>query len=162
MIPQHKVAIGLGSNLGDRQATITKAIELLQENFGHLIACSNLMETQAWGFESNDKFLNGVVVFETSLEPKDMLVICQNIERKLGKNIQKPSYNSKGERIYFSRPIDVDILLIDQMIITTEDLVIPHPHIQERDFVLEPLKEVVPQWLHPVLKQRIKDIELQK
>ena len=111
---------------------------------------SSLLETEPWGFESEDKFLNAAVLYELRLrkgynpeaEGLMILEICKDIERRLGRT-GKPQYDEKGERIYTSRPIDIDILLFGDNKIDCEELTVPHKLMYERDFVMIPLREIM-------------------
>ena len=141
MIDKHKVFLGLGSNLGDREENIRKAISLIGERVGLVIRQSSLIETEPWGFESENKFLNGVILCETTLTPRQVLRATQKIERELGK-LRKHSTRRTPLSIYHDRPIDIDILLYDDLTIDEPDLKIPHPLMHERDFVMIPLKEI--------------------
>lgn len=141
MIDKHKVFLGLGSNLGDREENIRKAISLIGERVGLVIRQSSLIETEPWGFESDNKFLNGVIICETTLTPRQVLRATQKIERELGK-LRKHSTRRTPLSIYNDRPIDIDILLYDDLTIDEPDLKIPHPLMHERDFVMIPLKEI--------------------
>ena len=141
MIDKHKVFLGLGSNLGDREEIIRKAISLIGERVGLVIRQSSLIETEPWGFESDNKFLNGVIICETTLTPRQVLRATQKIERELGK-LRKHSTRRTPLSIYHDRPIDIDILLYDDLTIDEPDLKIPHPLMHERDFVMIPLKEI--------------------
>lgn len=137
---KHKVYLGLGSNLGDRQANIERAIELISERVGEVIRRSSLIETEPWGFESENKFLNGVILCETTLTPRQVLRKTQKIERDMGR--KKKTAPSAKSRIYSDRGIDIDILLYDDLTVDEPDLKIPHPLMQEREFVMIPLKEI--------------------
>lgn len=140
---KHKVYLGLGSNLGDRRMNIMRAIELIGERVGRVTQCSSLIETEPWGFESENNFLNGVILCETTLTPRQVLRKTQKIERDLGRikktNSQRSTVNSQ---LYSDRPIDIDILLYDDLTVDEPDLKIPHPLMQEREFVMIPLKEI--------------------
>lgn len=135
---KHKVYLGLGSNLGDCQENIERAIELINERVGEVIRRSSFIETEPWGFESENKFLNGVILCETTLTPRQVLRKTQKIERDLGR--QK---KTSKLRLYSDRPIDIDILLYDDLTVDEPDLKIPHPLMQERDFVMIPLSEML-------------------
>ena len=141
MTDKHKVFLGLGSNLGDREENIRKAISLIGERVGLVIRQSSLIETEPWGFESDNKFLNGVILCETTFTPRQVLRATQKIERELGK-LRKHSTRRTPLSIYHDRPIDIDILLYDDLTIDEPDLKIPHPLMHERDFVMIPLKEI--------------------
>ena len=133
---KHKVFLGLGSNLGDCQANIERAIELISERVGEVIRRSSLIETEPWGFESENKFLNGVILCETALTPRQVLRKTQKIERDMGRKKKTSALQ------YSDRPIDIDILLYDDLTVDEPDLKIPHPRMQERDFVMIPLQQL--------------------
>ena len=151
----HKVYLGLGSNLGDRHANIERAMALVSERVGKVIRCSSVIETDPWGFDSENRFLNAVLLCETTLTPRQVLRKTQGIERDLGKRrqhaTQRQSSNTKVQSSrfkvqsteYHNRPIDIDILLYDDLTVDEADLQIPHPRMQERDFVMIPLQEVM-------------------
>ncbi len=147
-----KIVLGFGSNLGDRKNIILQAYELLEEKLGKKTQESTMIETEAWGFESENLFLNSVAVFETDKTPRESLVICNEIEALLGRR------RNPNATTYENRPIDIDILFYENEIINEIDLKIPHPLIPQRDFVLIPLKELMPNFVHPVLKKRIKEL----
>lgn len=138
----HKIFLGLGSNLGDRQAHLTQAISLIAEKVGSVIRQSSFIETEPWGFESENKFLNGVVLCETTLTPRQLLKTTQKIERALGRKKQLSHPSPLTPRLYKDRPIDIDILLYDDLTVDEPDLKIPHPLMHERDFVMKPLAEI--------------------
>lgn len=147
----HIVYLGLGTNLGDREANIRQAIRLIGERVGAVVRQSSLIETEPWGFESPNKFLNAVILCETEWTPREVLRLTQKIERDMGRKKpiggQAPSatYRTDGtgpKRRYKDRPIDIDILLYDDITIDEPDLKIPHPLMHERDFVMIPLNEI--------------------
>ena len=142
--------LSLGSNQGDRRLNIEHAVSMLNiELKKPYKAISSILETEPWGFESENKFLNAVVLYELDLpegynaEAEGLMVleICKDIERKLGRT-GEPQYDEKGERIYTSRPIDIDILLFGDDRIECPELTVPHKLMYERDFVMIPLKEI--------------------
>ena len=144
------VYLSLGSNMGDRAANIENAISLLNIEFGTSYkAISSLLETEPWGFESDEKFLNAAVHYQLQLkkgyspeaEALMILEICKDIERRLGRT-GEPEYDEAGDRIYRSRPIDIDILLFGEHKIDCPELTIPHKLMYERDFVMIPLREI--------------------
>ncbi|MFV0502328.1 MAG: 2-amino-4-hydroxy-6-hydroxymethyldihydropteridine diphosphokinase [Bacteroidales bacterium] len=147
-----KIVLGFGSNLGDREEYILAAYRLLEEELGELIRKSSFIETSPWGFESDNSFINSVAEFETQKTPLEALEICNKIEKELGR--QRNSLH-KG---YQNRTIDIDILFYEDIVLDTPTLKIPHPLIEERDFVLTPLKEILPNLIHPIQKKEIKDI----
>ena len=133
---KHQTYLGLGSNQGDREAQITRAIQLISERVGPVLRQSSLIETSPWGFTSGNKFLNGAILCETELTPRQLLEVTKQIERELGRRHKGGAYRD--------RCIDIDILLFDDYHIDTPDLQIPHPHMNERDFVMIPLNEIKP------------------
>ena len=132
----HEVYLSLGSNLGDREATLHEAINLLQQRAGEVLRTSSFLETDPWGFQSPNRFLNAAVCLLTDLTPHQLLAVTQQIERDLGRTAKTRS------RAYADRPIDIDILLYDDIQLSTPELTIPHPLMHKRDFVMIPLKEV--------------------
>ena len=144
------VYLSLGSNMGDRAANIENAISLLNiELKTPYNAVSSLLETEPWGFESEQKFLNAAVHYQLQFkegynpeaEALMILEICKDIERRLGRTTGV-EYDSAGERIYHNRPIDIDILLFGEHKIDCPELTVPHKLMYERDFVMIPLKEI--------------------
>ena len=142
--------LGLGSNQGDRALNIEHAVSMLNvELKTPYKAISSLLETEPWGFESQEKFMNAVVLYELELpegynpeaEGLMILEICKDIERRMGRT-GEPQYDEKGERIYKDRPIDIDILLFGNNRIDCPELTVPHKLMYERDFVMIPLKEI--------------------
>ena len=144
------VYLSLGSNLGDRVGYIQQATSLLNASDNiNVVTASSFYETEPWGFDSDDKFLNAVVHYELNLnkgynpeaEGLMILEICKDIERRLGRT-ENPVYDENGNRIYTSRPIDIDILLLGDNKIDCKELTVPHRLMYERDFVMIPLKEI--------------------
>ena len=138
---EHQVYLGLGSNLGDREENIRKAIALIAERVGEVTRQSSLIETEPWGYESANKFLNGVILVETALTPRQVLEATQQIERELGKRRRHATTRVQSS-IYHDRSIDIDILLYDDLTVDEPDLKIPHPQMQQRAFVMKPLEEI--------------------
>ena len=143
--------LSVGSNLGDRQANLQKAIQLLNEKGGSVTSCSSVYETPAWGFKSDD-FYNICLGIDTTLCAEELLDCMLNIETALGR-----TRNPNAEN-YAARTIDLDILFYQDCIINNEHLVVPHPQMQLRRFVLEPLAEIAPGKIHPVLNKTILDL----
>ena len=137
----HWVCLGLGSNLGDRALLLEQAIQLVGERIGLVVCRSSLIETEPWGFESSHRFLNGAVLCETRLTPREVLEATQQIERELGKR-QEHATERTQRPAYKDRPVDIDILLYDDLTVDEPDLKIPHPLMEERDFVMNPLREI--------------------
>ena len=140
----HQVYLGLGSNLGDREEHIRKAIALIGESIGLVIRQSSLIESEPWGFESANRFLNGVILVETSLTPRQLLKATQKIERQLGRKKKSTDSCILTPVSYSDRSIDIDILLYDDLTVDEPDLKIPHPLMEQRDFVMTPLNEIKP------------------
>ncbi|MBQ8948566.1 MAG: 2-amino-4-hydroxy-6-hydroxymethyldihydropteridine diphosphokinase [Prevotella sp.] len=137
----HKVFLGLGSNLGNRRENLERAIRLIDDRVGQIARQSSFVETEPWGFLSEHKFMNAVVLCETTKTPREVLELTQQIERDMGR--RKKSVNGKSvNRKYADRPIDIDILLYDDLTVDEPDLKIPHPLMRERDFVMTPLREI--------------------
>ena len=148
----HLVYLGLGSNQGRRRILLKRAIQLIGERVGAVVRQSSFIETEPWGFESKHKFLNGVILCETDKSPREVLALTQQIERDLGRKSKShpltlsPSHllTSSPSHLYKDRPIDIDILLYDDLTIDEPDLKIPHPLMEQRDFVMIPLNEIKP------------------
>ena len=134
---EHEVYLGLGSNLGDRELLLQESIRLIAERVGTVVRQSSFIETEPWGFESPNKFMNAVILCETTRSPREVLLLTQQIERDMGR--MKKSVSGG----YADRAIDIDILLYDDVTIDEPDLKIPHPLMTERDFVMVPLREVM-------------------
>ncbi len=142
------VYLGLGSNLGDREDNLRRAISLLSRR-ASLIALSSVYETKPWGYASQPAFLNVACLLETSLSAQDLLDLAQSVERDLGR---VPSFR------YGPRVIDVDILLYGDEVIETPRLQVPHPRLWQRSFALTPLAEIAPGLAHPILGTSIADL----
>jgi 2-amino-4-hydroxy-6-hydroxymethyldihydropteridine diphosphokinase len=143
--------LSLGSNSGDRKKNIETALSLLNIELGTPYkAVSSFIETEPWGFESDQKFINAAALYEMDLqegynpEAEGLMVleICKDIERRMGRT-QNPEYDDNGVRIYKSRIIDIDILLFGDNRIDCPELTVPHRHMYERDFVMRPLNEII-------------------
>ena len=146
------VYLGLGTNLGDKEANLRTAIYKLQERIGKQVSLSSFYETAPWGFESDHSFLNAALGLETSLSPIEILHITQEIEKELGRT--KKSVNGS----YSDRLIDIDILLYDTLVLQTPELTIPHPLMTERDFVMNPLIEIAGNVIHPTRQKTLSEL----
>ena len=145
--------LSLGSNLGERENTIRQAIQMIEQQIGHVLRCSSFYYSAPWGFESEHDFCNLCCALESEKTPLDVLTLTQDIERALGRNLKSQISNLKSP-IYSDRPIDIDIIRVfddfeeeikckivnDQMV---NILIIPHPLWKERDFVKVPLGEIM-------------------
>lgn len=145
----HDTYLALGTNLGDKEQNIEAAIEQIKFRIGEIIALSSLYETQPVGFDSENSFLNAACHVSTKLLPLEVLQYIQEIEQELGRK------SKSVNEIYSDRIIDIDLLLFDNEIIEYPHLIVPHPHLHERDFVLRPLAEIAPDVYHPILKESI-------
>lgn len=133
----HNLYLSLGSNLGDRRQNIQQAIDLIDDLVGAVYRVSNMLETEPWGFETEHRFLNCCLLVHTMLSPRRCLEATKEIERQLGR-----TQKSEGG-VYHDRTIDIDMLMYDDLTLDEPDLVLPHPHMQERDFVMIPLSEIM-------------------
>jgi len=146
-----KVFIGLGGNVGNVSENLDIAIEKIKELIGPVIKQSSLYKTEPWGNKNQDDFLNQVVCVETNLKPGKFLKNILAIEKIMGRNRNKDNQ-------FAPRTIDIDILFYGKKIIRRNNLIIPHPRLHLRNFVLTPLMEIVPGFMHPVLNKTIKDL----
>ncbi len=142
----------LGSNSGNRLQFIEQAISLinLAENI-KIIRSTALYETEPWGVKNQNWFLNIIVEIKTDLSPQDLLLKCMSIEKTLGRNRDK-------EQRWGERTIDIDIIFYNKDVVNTDMLTIPHPRMHQRAFVLVPLLELIPDFIHPVLNKTISDL----
>lgn len=141
-MPQRMLYLSIGSNLGDKKGNILRAVSLLDEAMGtEHIQLSSFMQSRAWGFDGED-FLNVALSYKTDLLAANILRICKDIEKRMGRQDEGIKLDADGKRIYKNRVIDIDILLLGGEKVNTPDLVIPHPYMKERNFVIEPLKEI--------------------
>ena len=133
----HTVYLGLGTNLGDKEGNIREAVRRIGELIGTVECQSTFLVTEPWGFESENTFVNAAIRCITSLSPFEILNITQDIERAMGRTLKSVD----GQ--YHDRIIDIDILIYDDLHITTPQLTLPHPLMKERDFVMNALKEIL-------------------
>ncbi|HIT80891.1 MAG TPA: 2-amino-4-hydroxy-6-hydroxymethyldihydropteridine diphosphokinase [Candidatus Caccoplasma merdavium] len=144
--------LSLGSNLGDRLRLIQEAVAALTVEAGPVTALSSLYETEPWGFSSPHRFLNVALALETTLSPEILLAVTQRIERDLGR-----THKSVDGR-YADRTIDIDLLFVGDAVLDTPALTLPHPRLHLRRFVLEPLCEIAPALLHPLLRKSVSQL----
>ncbi len=145
---EHTVYLALGSNLGDRLANLKQAIAALTPQM-EVKAKSSVYETPPWGYEDQPKFLNQVIKAKTYLDPEPLLKHLKRLEVALGRQESFPN----GPRL-----IDMDILFYDDLVLNSPALVIPHPRLHERGFVLLPLMEIAPDLIHPVNKKSVREM----
>lgn len=138
----------LGGNSGDRLSLIFQAQKMIAQEVGSVVAESRVYETEPWGFECESGFLNKAVAVKANLLPEQVLHLCQSIEDRLGR------VRRAGCR-YSSRTMDIDIIMADSLVVETETLIIPHPRMQDRRFVLTPLNEIAGTLIHPKIGKPI-------
>ena len=146
------VYLGLGTNLGNKEQNLRMSVQKIEERIGKTVSLSAFYVTAPWGFASDNSFLNAVVCVETPLLPLEVLKETQAIERELGRTSK-----SMGG-VYSDRLIDIDLLLYGDTIMDEEGLILPHPLMVERRFVMEPLAEIAPDVMHPVLHKTMKEL----
>ncbi len=159
---EHIIYLGLGSNEGDREVLMRRAVDLLRERIGTVTCLSALYETEPWGFVSPHPFLNAAVGIRTALQPREVLTATQQIERELGRRRKSTAGG------YADRPMDIDLLLFDDCILEADydlpgetgpvHLSLPHPLMHERAFVLLPLADIAPDAVHPVLHRSVRSL----
>ncbi|ATD55469.1 2-amino-4-hydroxy-6-hydroxymethyldihydropteridine diphosphokinase [Clostridium chauvoei] len=143
----HKAYISLGSNIGHKEENIKEAIEKVNNSkYIKVNKISTLIETEPWGYEEQDVFINGAIEVYTTLSPKELI-----------KELLKIESDMKRERVlrWGPRIIDLDVIFYDNLISSDEEIIIPHPRMEEREFVLKPLNEIAPNMLHPILNKRV-------
>lgn len=148
----NEVYLSLGSNIGDRLEYLSKAIDLIGQRIGNILKKSSIYETEPWGFTTTNLFLNQVIIIYSSQSPTDILREIQLIEKDIGR--------IKTGLQYSSRVIDIDILLFNDLVVESPNLIIPHPHLHKRNFVLVPLSEISPELIHPIYQITIKELTL--
>ena len=145
----HLVYLSLGTNLGNKEENLRTAMTLIEEQVGTITSQSALYASAPWGFDSENTFLNNAIAVETSLTPEELLSTTQRIEHTLGRT------HKSVDGQYSDRLIDIDILLYDDVVMHTPSLTLPHPLMHRRLFVLEPLSEIAPTMIHPLLQKEI-------
>ncbi len=141
----------LGGNIGNRELTLQESVDLVAEKVGSIIARSPLYETEPWGFKNEQWFLNMALKVETKMSPSSLLTTLLQIEQSMGRNRQEEKYSS--------RTIDIDILFFDDLIVNLTNLIIPHPFLHERRFVLAPLSDIASDLIHPIFDISIGELQ---
>lgn len=148
-----------GGNVGDVKTRLQNAQRLINQHAGPVMRCSHRYKSRAWGFDAEEEFSNQVLEVDTDLMPEQLLDALQAIERELGRDREaEQSLKQRTGARYTSRLIDIDILFYDDRVIRTERLTVPHPLIQEREFVLVPLCEWMRDYRHPVLGKTVGEL----
>lgn len=148
----NKVFLSLGANLGNKAKNLSSAIELILNEIGTVEKVSGVYNSEPWGFEAEHCFYNMIVEVHTELNPQDLLRSCQNVEKTIGRIKTHDTFG------YTSRVIDIDIVFYEDQIINEEHLIIPHYLMHERFFVLKPMNELAPNFVHPKLKKSIAEL----
>ncbi|PKP39091.1 MAG: 2-amino-4-hydroxy-6-hydroxymethyldihydropteridine diphosphokinase [Bacteroidetes bacterium HGW-Bacteroidetes-15] len=147
----HRVFLIIGGNLGDRELYLRQTVSQIKEKVGAIISSSDIYESEPWGFTHSIPFLNQVLEIETNLAALCLLDACQLIETNLGRNRYSENYSA--------RTADIDVLLYDDCIFTLPPLIVPHRLMHERKFVLEPLSQIAPNLIHPLLGLTISQLK---
>ena len=145
----HTAYVALGSNLGDKEANLRRALELVQQRGVEVVKTSSFICTEPYGVTDQPQFLNGVCEVRTSLAPLALLHTLLEIEQEMGR---------VRLRHWGERNIDLDLLLYEDVVMDTPELILPHPDMQNRDFVLLPLAEIAPEIIHPTLQKTISEL----
>ncbi|NDV57551.1 2-amino-4-hydroxy-6-hydroxymethyldihydropteridine diphosphokinase [Bacteroides sp. 519] len=146
------IYLSLGTNLGNKEENLRNAVDEINKRVGNVVSLSAFYETEPWGFDSDNTFLNAALAVDTKLSPFELLAVTKKIEKQLGRTAK--SINKS----YADRIIDIDILLYNDLILNTNELVLPHPLMTQRSFVMEPLVEIAPDVIHPVLLKTMKEL----
>lgn len=148
-----------GGNIGDMKPRLRQAQQLINKEIGVILRCSHVYSSKAWGFNAGEEFMNQAMIVDTDLAPGELLTAVQNIEERLGRDRAAEAIEKEGSgEKYSSRVMDIDILFYDDLVIDTPTLKIPHPLMQEREFVLAPLDEIAPRKIHPVLGKTVQEL----
>ncbi len=140
----HKVFLGVGGNLGNKSENLKDTFSRIEKNLGKIIKGSSIYESPPWGFQAKENFWNQVLIIETEFTAEQLLDKIHTIEKELGRK--------RNSQEYSSRPMDIDILYFDDLFFETEALIIPHPKMHQRLFVLVPLAEIAPDFKHPLFR----------
>jgi 2-amino-4-hydroxy-6-hydroxymethyldihydropteridine diphosphokinase len=145
------VILGLGSNIGDSKHNILKAYDQIENDLGPILAKSSFYQSPSWGFKANQDFVNSVIFIQSSHSAEQLLKLIKIIEKNMGRS-------PKTAEGYESRVIDIDILDFSGVTLERDNLILPHPLMSERAFVLRPLAEILPNWIHPKSGLEIKEL----
>lgn len=156
---RHSVLLLTGSNFRGKEQILQRAAERIAEQVGPIERASQIYYSEAWGFKCESEFANQALIVETSLQPLEVLMKTQAIERELGRDRVAESEEKllTGER-YASRVVDIDIIFYDDIVVESEELTLPHPLMHEREFVLRPMLEVAAEWRHPIIGRTVEEM----
>ena len=161
----HSVIVLTGCNMGNKEQTLLRAARMLDERVGRVVAHSDILYSEAWGFSAEEQFANQALELLTPLEPLQLLDTTQAIEQELGRNRAKELAEKElsGER-YCSRTMDIDIMFYDDATMQSERLTLPHPLMQLREFALRPMAQIAAHRQHPLLEKTVEEMlrELEK
>ncbi|MCB0640504.1 MAG: 2-amino-4-hydroxy-6-hydroxymethyldihydropteridine diphosphokinase [Phaeodactylibacter sp.] len=149
MEPQRHIYIGLGSNLQDRIGQLARAVKAIETQIGPVLERSSIYESEAWGLEAQDNFMNAAIEVRSALDPRAILDRLLAIELQMGR---------RRKEKWGPRLIDLDLLFYQDRIIQEADLVVPHPQLHLRNFVLIPMLEIAPDWVHPIYQRSIEEL----
>ena len=144
-----KIYLSIGSNKGNRYSFIKEALRLIQKDIGEVILISKIYETKSWGFQSDD-FLNLCILIKSELIPAELISKLKNLEERIGRK--------KNTDKIEAREIDIDILFYSDKIVKQKDLIIPHPRLYLRNFVLYPLNDIAADFIHPILLKSVNEL----
>lgn len=147
------VSINIGTNLGDRKGNLRRAVAAVERLSGKPPRISDIYESESWGYRSDNPFYNIAVEFESDLSGEELLRAFQQIEREIGSASHRDESGGYADRL-----LDIDIIYLGEEIVKTDKLQVPHPHMEEREFVLAPLAELSPRWRHPRLGQTVEEM----
>lgn len=150
----NEVVLGLGGNEKDVIDTLRKTLIKIEQQLGQIKLKSSLYKTEAWGVTDQPDFINMVVIISTNNSPIEVLQCCLSIEKELGRD-------REGKLKWHQRTIDIDVLFYSNKIVKSKALILPHPLVQDRNFVLFPLAEILPNYKHPILKKTISRLKIE-
>lgn len=154
-----KAIIITGGNIGEVKPRLRRAQQLINNDIGVVLRCSHVYNSPAWGFHAEQEFENQAMIVDTDLTPEELLVELQQIERELGRDRDaEVAEKERTGEVYSSRVIDIDIIFYDDVELDSADLKLPHPLMQDREFVLAPLSEIAPHKIHPRLGKSVEEL----
>lgn len=146
-----KVYLSLGTNIGQKQKNLFQSIEYIKSKKISICSTSNIYETEPWGYQTQEKFYNMCIEIQSTKSPFELLFFFKDVEKRMGRE-------QRLSTLYEDRIIDIDILFFDNLVLETQQLTIPHNLLHKRNFVLAPLCEIAPDFIHPIFKKTIKEL----